>query len=270
MKWRSSYTLPTAVSVGMHLALLLVITVGWESTATVEPRVFKPKFVEAKLVELKAQTKEETAPAQNKVIDLTKKRELERQQAEAERKAREQAARKRKQEQERKAKAEAERKRKQKEEAERKRQQELEAKRRAEEAAKQKAEQERRERLERQRLEEEKRKAEEAARQQAEVAAAQTQSYVNMIAARVEQNWSRPPSARRGMTATLLIQLVPTGQVVNVTVIKSSGNAAFDRSAEQAVRRVDRFTELQNMPPKLFEQNFRQLKLEFKPEDLRL
>lgn len=270
MNWRSSYTLPIVISVGMHLALIAVITLGWETTAEVKPRVFKPKFVEAKLVELKAQSKEETAPAQNKVIDLTKQRELERQQAEAERKAREQAARKRQQEQERKQKAEAERKRKQKEEAERQRQQELEAKRRAEEAAQKKAEQERRERLEKQRLEEQKRKAEAEARQQAELAAAQTQSYVNMIAARVEQNWSRPPSARRGMRATLLIQLVPTGQVVNVTVIESSGNAAFDRSAEQAVRRVDRFTELQNMPPKLFEENFRQLRLEFKPEDLRL
>src|SRR5690625_7468164 len=76
------------------------------------------------------------------------------------------------------------------------------------------------------------------------------QSYVSLIAQRIEQNWSRPPSARVGMRVELMIQLVPTGQVVDVSVVESSGNAAFDRSAEQAVTRVGRFTEVQDMPPR--------------------
>jgi TolA protein len=95
-------------------------------------------------------------------------------------------------------------------------------------------------------------------------------SYSVYIFERVAENWNRPPSARRGMEVELQIQLVPTGQVVSVLVIKSSGNAAFDRSAEQAVHKVGRFEKLQELPSRVFEQNFRKLRLVFRPEDLRL
>ncbi|WP_041523082.1 cell envelope integrity protein TolA [Gilvimarinus agarilyticus] len=264
MNWRNLYTLPVIISVGLHLVLVLAITIGWESTIDPTPRVFKPNVVQAKLVELKAKDTAEPAQKKTNVIDLTKKRELEQQQAAAAKKAKEEAARKARVEREKKAKAEAERKRK----LEEQRQAEAEAKRRAEKAAQEKAERERQERIAQERLDEAMRKEEQ--QHQAELAEAQSQSYVNMIASRIEQNWSRPPSARRGMQVELLIQLVPTGQVVNVTVTKSSGNAAFDRSAEQAVRRIDRFSELKNMSPELFEQNFRQLRLVFNPKDLRL
>ncbi|WP_339897027.1 cell envelope integrity protein TolA [uncultured Gilvimarinus sp.] len=264
MNWRNLYTLPVIISVGLHLILVLVITIGWESTIDPTPRVFKPNVVQAQLVELKAKDTAEPVQKKTNVIDLTKKRELDQQKAAAAKKAKEEAARKARVEREKKAKAEAERKRK----LEEQRQAEAEAKRRAEKAAQEKAERERQERIAQERLDEALRKEEQ--QHQAELAEAQSQSYVNMIASRIEQNWSRPPSARRGMQVELLIQLVPTGQVVNVTVTKSSGNAAFDRSAEQAVRRIDRFSELKNMPPELFEQNFRQLRLVFNPKDLRL
>ena len=95
-------------------------------------------------------------------------------------------------------------------------------------------------------------------------------SYSSYIFDRVAGNWNRPPSARRGMEVELLIQLVPTGQVISVAVIKPSGNAAFDRSAEQAVHKAGRFEKLQELPPRVFEQYFRQLHLVFRPEDLRL
>jgi colicin import membrane protein len=265
MNWRSLYTLPVIVSVSLHALLVLVISIGWESsTIDPKPRVFKANVVQATLVELKAKDTAEPAQKKTNVIDLTKKRELQRQKAAAAKRAKEAAARKARAQRKKKAKAEAERKKK----AEAKRRAEAEAKRRAEKAAQEKAERERQERIAQQRLEEAMRK--EQQQRQAELAQKQSQSYVNMIAARIEQNWSRPPSARRGMQAELLIQLVPTGQVVNVTVIKGSGNAAFDRSAEQAVRRIDRFSELKNMPPELFEQDFRQLRLVFNPKDLRL
>jgi colicin import membrane protein len=255
------------ISVGLHLILVLAVTIGWESsTIDPKPRVFKPNVVQAKLVELKAKDTAEPAQKKTNVIDLTKKRELEQQKAAAAKKAKEEAARKARVQREKKAKAEAEAERKRK--LEEQRQAEAEAKRRAEKAAREKAERERQERIAQERLDEAMRKEEQ--QHQAELAEAQSQSYVNMIAARIEQNWSRPPSARRGMQVELLIQLVPTGQVVNVTITKSSGNAAFDRSAEQAVRRIDRFTELKNMQPELFEQNFRQLRLVFNPKDLRL
>ncbi|MEH6617386.1 MAG: energy transducer TonB [Porticoccus sp.] len=95
-------------------------------------------------------------------------------------------------------------------------------------------------------------------------------SYSAYIFDRVAGNWNRPPSARRGMEVELLIQLVPTGQVVSVMIVQSSGNGAFDRSAEQAVHKAGRFDKLKELPPRVFENYFRKLRLVFRPEDLRL
>ncbi len=83
---------------------------------------------------------------------------------------------------------------------------------------------------------------------------------------RVVANWSRPPSARLGMQAKLLVELIPTGRVMSVTVVESSGNGAFDRSAEAAVKKARDF-EVPN-EPELFERHFRQFSLLFRPEDL--
>ena len=89
------------------------------------------------------------------------------------------------------------------------------------------------------------------------------------IQAAVINRWTRPPSARNGMVSVLSIQLVPTGEVVGVSVLQSSGNTAFDRSAMSAVDRVGRFPEVATLDNRTFESNFRRFQLIFKPEDLR-
>ncbi len=92
------------------------------------------------------------------------------------------------------------------------------------------------------------------------------QTYAQGIYQLIVTNWSRPPSARNGMQTKLLVELVPTGDVVNVTITSSSGNEAFDRSAEQAVRKVGKFDVPKD--PTLFEKFFRRFPVLFKPEDL--
>ncbi len=156
------------------------------------------------------------------------------------------------------------------------------------EAARRKAEQEEAARLNAAR---DKARAEEAARQQRLQALAETaflnsiedesqdlaqdaadeaetvaQSYRYGIYQRVVANWSRPPSARNGMQARLQVELVPTGDVVAVMLIESSGSAVFDQSAEAAVKKAGRF----EVPKEnaLFERYFRRFTLLFKPEDL--
>ncbi len=94
-------------------------------------------------------------------------------------------------------------------------------------------------------------------------------SYAALIQQTVVNYWSRPPSARNGMEALLAIQLIPTGEVVSVTVLKSSGNTAFDRSAVNAVEKAGSFPELQSLPTREFEKTFRRFRLLFRPEDLR-
>jgi colicin import membrane protein len=103
----------------------------------------------------------------------------------------------------------------------------------------------------------------EAAEADAEAVA---QSYRYLIYQKVVANWSRPPSARNGMQARLQVDLVPTGEVVAVTLIEGSGNTAFDQSAEQAVRKAGRFEVPEDIS--IFEDNFRRFTLLFRPEDL--
>jgi TonB family protein len=94
-------------------------------------------------------------------------------------------------------------------------------------------------------------------------------SYAALIQQTVVNYWSRPPSARNGMEVLLALQLIPTGEVVSVTVVKSSGNTAFDRSAVNAVQKAEQFPELKDLPPREFEKSFRRFRLLFRPEDLR-
>jgi TonB family protein len=96
-----------------------------------------------------------------------------------------------------------------------------------------------------------------------------TQSFVALITRVIQDNWSRPPSARNDMEAELVIQLIPTGEVVSVSVARSSGLVAFDRSAVRAVEKAERFAELQQLPARIFNKDFRTLRLKFKPKDLR-
>ena len=110
--------------------------------------------------------------------------------------------------------------------------------------------------------------AERQARQAAEDEVAK-QSFSALIQKRVTDAWSRPPSARNNMIVELTIELIPTGEVINVNVTNSSNNSAFDRSAVRAVNRVGEFPEIREMPRRLFDAEFRSFKLNFSPEDLR-
>ncbi len=93
-------------------------------------------------------------------------------------------------------------------------------------------------------------------------------AYVANIQDRIVGKWSRPPTARNGMRCLLRVVLLPTGEVLQASVEESSGNGAFDNSAVRAVFRAS------NLPvPEdnyLFEKNFREFTLLFRPDDLRL
>ena len=124
----------------------------------------------------------------------------------------------------------------------------------------------------RQQQEQEQQRQQETA-QAAQMEAARTeyelvQSATALIQQVVQENWSRPPSARNGMRAILQIRMLPTGELVDATITQSSGDPAFDRSAENAVFRAAPFRELASLPITLFNANFRTLSLIFEPEDL--
>lgn len=96
--------------------------------------------------------------------------------------------------------------------------------------------------------------------------AQQVRTYQAGIYDLVRKNWSRPPSARNGMQARFVVELIPTGELLSVALLDSSGNAAFDRSAELAIRRAKRFSVPEDNA--VFEANFRRFYFLFRPEDL--
>lgn len=253
-----SYTaFPVAVSLLIHGLVIGVLMVGWESSPS--PQINRtPKFIEAKLVSMEQKsTKKASAKKKPKKVDLTAKRK-------------EQARLKREAEKKRKAKIRQQEAQKKKALA---KQKEAERKRKEEQERVSKLEQERLANEQEQRLLEqqfEQALLEEEGLLLEEQMATEAQSYSFKFKQRVESQWSRPPSARTGMTCLLDIQLVPTGRIVSVTVLKSSGNQAFDRSAVQAVKKVEVFPEVKEMSPDIFEQYYRRFRFLFNPQDLRL
>lgn len=259
-----AYSAGVVCSVSLHGLLVVALIVGW--TPERKQVQIRPQYIQATLLQVEPPKAPVTPPAKQQ----TKKP--------PEKDTRQQIAAKQREEQKRKArlreeklaaekkaredKARKDRQRREKEQAEARKRQQEEARKAREEARRREQELAFAEAL----------KDEEAFRN----AAADQQlvaSYSSYISKRIANNWSRPPSARREMEVTLIIQLVPTGRVISVAVEKSSGNGAFDRSAEQAVHKVERFERLQELSqssPGLFEKNFRRFRLVFRPDDLRL
>lgn len=244
MKNYLSYGVGAIGSICIHgLVLSILLIPGDGDTQAI---VIQPQYINSKLVEL-APKKKVVVPKKTKSDAAKKKRERQRRLDAAKAKANADAQKKKKADLDRKEK---ERLALEQDRLERERLAELQRQKLAAEFAQTLAEE--------QLL---------LKAQEDEVAA---NSYRQLISLRLSENWSRPPSARRGMETLIRLQLVPTGRVVGVTVLKSSGDSAFDRSVEQAAFKAAQFIELQQMSPSLFEKKFRQVDVSFSPQDLRL
>ena len=288
-------TMGMLVSGVLHGLIIAVLIVGW-SPAEKEKKVASPRFIEAKLLQMQpaavrpAPPKPAPAPApkpapkpepvakpepkpEPKVDEEQQRKELERQQQLKQEQQRQEQVKKEqaeKQRQEQLKKEQAEKQRQEqlkKEQAEKQRQEQL----KREQAEKQRQEQLKREQAEKQRQQE---LAQALAMEEAMLAdeefEAQVGTYVDYMASLIAANWSRPPSARLGMVVELEISLGSGGRVDGVRTIRSSGNAAFDRSAEQAVFKVGQFSRLREMDPTLYQRQFRKVRIVFNPQDLRM
>jgi len=150
--------------------------------------------------------------------------------------------------------------------AERKKQeaQEKERQKRAQEEARKK-EETRRQKLTEQSLQEQL-AAEEKARQTAASAAragTEIEKYRYLIEQRVSRSWNRPVGVAKGLKCEVHVRLTPSGEVLSANVVRSSGNAVFDRSVENAVYKAAPLP----LPgdPALFD-NFREIRFVFDPD----
>ncbi|MDA8794575.1 cell envelope integrity protein TolA [Gammaproteobacteria bacterium] len=266
----NGYPLAVVVAISLHILLLGGLVYLQSSSQSQALELIQPTVIKALLIEENPQITNQRNQDNRRLEAKRKETERanaaaqkKREEQAAERKRQEEAAQKREQQQVAKqradAKAKAEREKRLVEEERKKR--EAESQR---EAEKRREEQAQRERESRQQREREDAAAAEAASSEFEL----IQSATGLIQQLVTENWSRPPSARNGMRAIIQIKMLPTGELVDVIITQSSGDPAFDRSAENAVYRAAPFAELTALPIRVFNQNFRTLSLIFQPEDL--
>jgi colicin import membrane protein len=271
----SNYIVPTLFTGLLHLLVILTVLVGWQLTDTHRFRVETPRYVKAQLVTLEQKQKKPEAeaavplPAMKTVPAPSEPVEEElAPPAKAESKVETKAIAKPIAEPRPDPEIELQKAREQEQQRRRQIEQELEQELEQQRVQQQRAQQEVRQRQQQQALQ--RAMQEEEMMMQAEQDAMLADSYAALIKRTVEGYWSRPASARKNMQVELAIRLVPTGDVVGVEVIRSSGNTSFDRSAVLAVKKAGRFPELKDMPSNVFEEYFRSFTLVFKPEDLLL
>ncbi|MBT7226950.1 MAG: cell envelope integrity protein TolA [Gammaproteobacteria bacterium] len=271
----NGYPLSVVVAVTFHSAILALLLFLQSSRSADVMELVQPTVVKALLVQENPQVANERVRLerqQQQQQQRVREQEQAQRAAEAERQRQEQA------QAEEQARAEEQRKARelaslrQRQEKERL---DAELLQREQEA---RAEEQRRQRelAEAQRQQEVRDRERQREREAADAAAAElassefemVQSGTALIQQLVQESWSRPPSARNGMRAILQMRLLPTGELVDVSVTQSSGDPAFDRSAENAVYGAAPFRELQALPINVFNENFRSLSLIFEPEDL--
>jgi colicin import membrane protein len=272
----NGYPLSIVLAVLLHGSVLAALFYFQQADTEVID-IVRPPAVKALLVNENPQARNERVLQQRQAQQERQERQrqetaqAERQRQEEQRRAQEQqAAERRQQEQER---LQAEQQRVAQEQRQREQQQrEQEQREQQQREAEQQRQQELAAEQERQRQEQAQAQAraqqEADAREFAETEAELVMAYSAVIHDLVQQYWSRPPSARNGMVVVLRIRMVPTGDVLDVEIVQSSGDFAFDRAAESAVLKVNRFTELQGMDPRMFDRNFRTFLLTFRPQDL--
>ncbi len=281
----------------LHGAVIAALVVTLDDTARTP--VFKPRpqeniveavtvddqAVEQELQRLQELEQEKQRAMEQKLKDLealaqaeeTRQREAEQKKQAAERQRREAEQRQAEAEQKRKEaerKQAAERKRieaeKRQAEAELKR---IEEKKRAAEAERRRIEQEQRKaEAERRRLAEEQRKKAAAAAElerQAEAQRAQDRktlrNIVEQIYLVVSRNFNKT-GLPKGLEGVLSVQTIPGGEVISVTINKSSGNEVFDRRAVTAVEKASPLP----LPadPALFDRlGLRKFNFKFAPRD---
>jgi len=87
--------------------------------------------------------------------------------------------------------------------------------------------------------------------------------YKALIRQRVSRSWSSPVGITKGLKCVVHVRLTPGGEVLSAAVVRSSGNAIFDRSVEYAVYKAAPLPLPED--PTLFD-NFREIEFVFDPE----
>ena len=85
-----------------------------------------------------------------------------------------------------------------------------------------------------------------------------------IIQQRISSIWIKPNSLSESLIAKVLINLAPSGEILNFSLIEPSSNTTFNESILIAMNKMSFFEEVLSLERKLFERNFRNFNLVFK------
>jgi colicin import membrane protein len=263
---------PVAVGAAVlaHILFIGALFFNFDSASSIKGSKTKEiEFISAKTIDEKTLQ----ARKDKKQREANRKKEAARKVKEAKLKAQREKAEKKQREKKKKQKA-----------AEKKRLAELEKKRKADKKKKDelKKQEEIRKQKEEKRKQEEKRKEEEAqaeldlkhkmeadrvARNKAaSIKADQEQIYIKRIKGTIVRHWKVPAGASEALVCIVEVRTIPSGDVLDVQVIKKSGDAVFDKSVKNAVFRASPIP-VPAAETGLYD-TFRVFNLEFKPQNL--
>ena len=89
--------------------------------------------------------------------------------------------------------------------------------------------------------------------------------YSALIIESIQSAWRKPINIQDGLVCNLRLSINKNGRVVNVNLIKSSGNIRFDNSALKAVQRVETFNFFNKIPYNIYSSNFKNIVITFNP-----
>ena len=267
--WQTIRTNPSALvwAIVIHVLAFTAIAVSFKSSTPNIASVKKEKIIEAVAIDEKKVNAE---------INKLKKAEKRKKRNEKRLEEKARKAKKARKKEERKLRA---LKKKQKLQEKRNKEKRIkENKRLAELAKKQKETQAKLEKLEKERKEkqalierEEKQRLEKIAakkraaekQRQARYQQGEIAKYEGLIKSKITRNWIFPASYQKGMKCKVLVRLIPSGDVISVQITQSSGNSAFDRSVEMAVKKASPLP-VPKSSTGLFD-HFREVELVFDP-----
>ena len=93
----------------------------------------------------------------------------------------------------------------------------------------------------------------------------QVNQFSNMMVQLIQSAWIKPQNIQDGLVCNLRMLINKNGRIVEVDLIKSSGNIRFDNSAIKAISRVETFSFFNEIPFNLYQKNFKNIVITFNP-----
>mgnify|MGYP001161281228 FL=1 len=93
----------------------------------------------------------------------------------------------------------------------------------------------------------------------------QINEFSNLMIKFIQSAWIKPQNIQDGLICDLRMTINKNGRIINIDLIKSSGNIRFDNSAINAVKRVETFNFFNKIPYTLYQNNFKNIVITFNP-----